>query len=74
MRSDVTIDELQRQDWNQVRRIFGEGLRTGLAAFTTEAPSWDDWDKDHLTTGRLVARIGGGQVVGFAALTPVPDT
>ena len=71
--------ELERRllsggDWQQVRRIYAEGLRTGLAAFTTGAPQWDGWDRGHLRVGRLVARDGDGRVAGWSALSPVPDT
>ncbi len=69
-----TIDELSARDWPDVRRIYAEGLATGLAAFTTTPPDWKDWDKGHLTRGRLIARTNHGAVSGFAALAPVPDT
>ena len=28
-------------DWEQVRRIYLEGLATGQATFETDAPSWE---------------------------------
>jgi L-amino acid N-acyltransferase YncA len=69
-----TIDEMTRDDWARVRAIYGEGLATGLAAFTTTPPKWHAWNRDHLDIGRIVARADDGQVAGFAALSPVPDT
>lgn len=68
------IEPMERTDWTQVRAIYGAGLATGLAAFTTTAPRWDDWNKGHLALGRLVARDDAGNLTGFAALAPVPDT
>lgn len=70
----VTLDPMTRDDWPAVRAIYGEGLATGLAAFTTSPPQWAAWDTGHLTLGRLVARTPDLSVAGFAALSPVPDT
>jgi len=41
-------------DWEFVRAIYEEGIATGQATFETRAPSWEDWDRDHLNTPRLV--------------------
>lgn len=68
-----TIEPMQRQDWAQVRTIYGEGLKTGLAAFMTTPPVWQKWDAAHLTIGRFVARQDDGRIVGWAALAPVDD-
>lgn len=68
------IEPMRRENWAQVRSIYAEGLATGLAAFTTTPPGWDDWNAGHLTLGRLVARAGGRGIAGWAALAPVPDT
>ena len=69
-----SIDDMRRQDWKQVRDLYGEGLATGLAAFMTDPPRWEAWDEGHLDTGRLVARMADKTVIGWAALAPVPDT
>lgn len=37
---NFTIQDMQRNDWTQVRAIYGEGLATGLAAFVTAPPKW----------------------------------
>lgn len=70
----VSIDDMHRDDWTQVRAIYGAGLATGLAAFMTAPPKWGSWNAGHLELGRLVARSDGGTITGFAALSPVPDT
>ena len=57
-------------DWSSVRKIYLEGIATGLATFETEAPPWNVWDESHLKFGRLVAR-DDNQVIGWAALSPV---
>lgn len=71
---EFTIEAMLEGDWPDVRRIYAEGLRTGLAAFAARAPQWEGWDRGHLQTGRLVARDGEGRTAGWAALSPVPDT
>jgi len=59
-------------DWPAVRRIYEEGIATGMATFETECPEWDRWDADHLDACRLVAEVGG-EVAGWAALSAVSD-
>ena len=69
----VEVDQMARQDWAKVRRIYAEGLATGLAAFLVNPPIWKDWDAGHLTFGRLVARWDRA-ILGWAALARVADT
>lgn len=69
-RIEYAIDALHPADWDQVRSIYLEGIRTGQATFETEAPDWEKWDASHLKTCRLVARAGE-MVAGWAALSPV---
>lgn len=69
-----TIETMQRDDWKQVRAIYSEGLAKGLAAFMTTPPKWGAWNVGHLDIGRLVARGEDRTILGFAALSPVPDT
>jgi len=57
--------------WPAVRAIYEAGLATGQATFTTEAPGWEAWDASHLAHSRLVAADAEGQVLGWAALSPV---
>ncbi len=66
----IEIKPLQPLHWNEVRRIYEEGLHTGNATFQTSAPEWEEWDKAHIQTGRLVA-IENENIIGWAALTPV---
>jgi len=57
-------------DWEQVRSIYLEGIRSGDSTFETDAPSWENWNEGHLQFARLVMR-DGETVVGWAALSPV---
>jgi L-amino acid N-acyltransferase YncA len=67
---DPLIVSMHPGDWDQVREIYLGGIATGNATFETEAPTWEVWDRGHLSVGRLVARQGD-QVLGWAALSPV---
>ena len=64
------VDEMRANDWEQVRAIYVEGIRSGHATFETQAPSWERWDEAHLPFARLVLR-DGERVLGWAALSPV---
>ena len=66
----VIIDQMRVSDWEQVRAIYLEGIRSGHSTFETEAPSWEKWDEGHLSIARLVMR-DGETVLGWAALSPV---
>lgn len=66
---DYKIEEMKPSDWERVREIYLEGIKTGLATFQTEAPTWESWDKGHLNSCRLVARSEDG-VSGWVALSP----
>jgi phosphinothricin acetyltransferase len=65
------VRRLEPADWDAVAAIYREGLDTGDASFETEVPSWEAWDRTHLPRLRLLAELGGGQVAGWAALSPV---
>ena len=64
------IRTLQHEDWPAVAAVYEEGIATRLATFETAAPGWDEWEEAHLPGHRLVAEQDG-EVVGFAALSPV---
>jgi phosphinothricin acetyltransferase len=57
-------------DWDAVRAIYLEGIRSGHATFETEAPGWERWDEAHLSFARLVMR-DAEIISGWAALSPV---
>jgi L-amino acid N-acyltransferase YncA len=66
----IRIDTMTAADWPDVRRIYEEGLATGMGSFETAAPSWDEWHAARLPHSRLVARRGG-EIIGWVALSPV---
>jgi len=64
----VVVRDLLAEDWPTVRQIYLDGIRSGLASFETEAPSWEEWDAMH--TLRVVAE-SLDEIVGWAALARV---
>ncbi|MEU0510023.1 metalloregulator ArsR/SmtB family transcription factor [Amycolatopsis sp. NPDC006125] len=67
--ADVTVRALGDDDWPSVRRIYGEGMATGIATFETTVPSRAVLDAKWLPGHRWVAEVEG-KVVGWAAATP----
>ncbi|UYZ62495.1 GNAT family N-acetyltransferase [Hymenobacter weizhouensis] len=68
----MTIQPCTAAHWPEARAIYEAGIATGNATFTTEAPTWDEWDRGHLPHSRLVALDEAtGWVLGWAALSPV---
>ena len=55
-----------------VSDIYLAGIKTEIATFQSEVPTWEEWDKGHLTTCRFVARTGE-KILGWAALSAVSN-
>ena len=68
--AQVAIAALGPGDWDDVARIYAEGIETRLATFETEVPSWQAWDRAHIPEHRFMAREDG-RAAGWAALAPV---
>jgi len=66
----IEVRDLGAEDWERVAEIYRAGLATGNATFETAVPSWEEWDRAHLASCRLVA-VRDGRVVGWGALSPV---
>lgn len=69
----LNLGPMGPSDWEDVRRIYLEGIATGNATLETAAPTWEAWDGAHRKDCRLVARERGGEIVGWAALSPVSE-
>jgi L-amino acid N-acyltransferase YncA len=59
------------EDWPSVARIYREGMATGNATFEHTVPSWEQWRSARIDDPCLVARGESGEVLGWAALSPV---
>jgi L-amino acid N-acyltransferase YncA len=67
--ADVTVREMRDSDWDDVVRIYGEGIATRQATFETKVPTVAQLDRKWLDGHRWVAGIGE-TVVGWASITP----
>ncbi len=66
----IEILPLTSEMWNDVERIYLEGIATKNATFETQAPNWESWDTTHRKDCRITASIDG-RIVGWAALSPI---
>lgn len=67
-------EAMRDEDWDEVRRVYAEGIATRQATFETETPAWEAWDRGHRKDCRFVAREPGPghhRLLGWAALSPV---
>jgi len=69
----LELGAMRPSDWEDVRRIYLEGIATGNATLETSAPTWEKWDDAHRKDCRIVARNEGGEILGWAALSPVSE-
>ncbi len=67
---DYHVEPMRREDWEQVRAIYEEGIATENATFEPVVPDWKTWDSAHVAEPRLVVRANG-QVAAWAALSRV---
>ena len=67
---EVKLRTMLPEDWTEVRRIYLEGIASGNSTFQTEAPTWEQWDANHLQTCRLVA-VKDDSIVGWAVLAGI---
>jgi phosphinothricin acetyltransferase len=66
----LNIREMRASDWQDVARIYAEGIKTGVATLESEVPSYEKWDAAHLKICRLVAE-SDNSLAGWAVLSPV---
>jgi len=63
------IREMIKEDWESVKKIYIQGIESGIATFNTKCPSYDEWDNSHTNSCRLVY-VEDDNVVGWVALSP----
>ncbi len=66
----LAIEVMKAHHWDDVARIYGEGIATKNATFQTEIPDWSSWDNGHSKACRYVAIIDGN-IAGWVALSPI---
>lgn len=67
---EIFFRPMTANDWTNVAEIYRQGIETGNATFQPTVPTWDDWDKGHIKSCRIVA-ISENEIVGWSALTAV---
>jgi phosphinothricin acetyltransferase len=67
---EYIIEKMKTEDWEGVRKIYLEGIKTGNSTFQAQAPDWKEWDTGHSSECRLVAKKRD-EVLGWAALSLV---
>lgn len=70
MEETINIRKMNNSDWNDVKKIYWQGIETGNGTFERETPEWEKWDRVHHKKCRIIAEING-KAVGFAVLQPV---
>lgn len=61
------VRKMQKADWQRVYKIYRQGMKTGLATFTVEELTYEEFDQERLSVGRLVI-LDDEEVVGWATL------
>jgi L-amino acid N-acyltransferase YncA len=70
--NDITIRTMLATDWESVANIYKQGIDTGMATFETKVPTFEMWDKAHLSYCRFVAE-STTEIIGWVALSPVSN-
>jgi L-amino acid N-acyltransferase YncA len=68
---NITIRNMQPEDWPSVSSIYQQGISSGISTFETSVPEWEEWDKAHRKTCRFVAFSPENIVIGWAVLSQI---
>ena len=66
----MIIRPMKPEDWSGVFEIYKQGIDSGKATFSTNYPTWEEWDAGHNDSCRFAALIND-EIVGFTAVSPV---
>jgi len=69
-KTGILILEMLQTHWPAVAQIYKQGVDTGFATFEKEISSYEQWNKNHLSSCRLVA-VRDDKIIGWAALSSV---
>ncbi|WP_167629714.1 GNAT family N-acetyltransferase [Listeria valentina] len=68
----ITLGKIKKENYDQVRKIYQQGIDTGNASFQKVALDFKNFDTKYLATCRLAAlEEDTDKVLGWAALLPV---
>lgn len=65
-----TVENMKKEDFDEMMRIYEEGIKTGISTFQTEAPTFEEWDNGHIKECRMVAR-SKEDILGWVALSKI---
>lgn len=64
----MKIKRFDKENWKEIKKIYKSGMKTGIATFESNLPSWEKFDKDHLDFCRL-AVVENEIIIGWIALS-----
>ncbi len=70
MKPKIEILAFNEKDWQDIAKIYKEGIDTGIATFETKIPKWEQWNQAHIQSCRLKAVLNN-EIIGWVALAPV---
>jgi phosphinothricin acetyltransferase len=68
---EIQITGMAESHWQDVSRIYGQGIATGLATFDSQVPTRESFFGGKIPALSLVAVDLEGHVLGWAAAAPV---
>lgn len=63
------IRVMSENDWDSMVPIYNQSLQKGDVTFSTECPTYEEWDSGHIKECRFVYELDG-QVVGYTMIAP----
>lgn len=63
------IREMRKSDWESMSEIYKQSLEKGNVTFTTDCPSYEEWDAAHIKECRYVYELNG-RVAGYTMIAP----
>ena len=52
----IEIQQMAKEDWEDVKRIYIEGIETKNATFEKDCPDWNTWNRNHRDDCRIVSK------------------
>ncbi len=66
----MKIEKLTENHWQEVAKIYQDGIDTKDATFRTQVPDWKEWNETHHQHSRFVL-LENEIVLGWCAISPV---
>lgn len=66
----IVINEIKKEDFDEIMEIYNQGIKTGVSTFQTEVPTYAEWDDGHIKECRLLAR-NENKILGWVALAKI---